>query len=138
MSDGKNTETLRFQPLRRWWLIAGGAILGALVAALVLFSFDPSTHRFYPRCTFHALTGLDCPGCGGLRAAHQLLHGNFVLAFRFNPLLVAGLPLFCFMVLGWMFPRLASLSPWRTVYSPKFVYAIAIAVITFGVLRNVW
>ena len=56
-------------------------------AAAVLFTFDPTFSSFYPGCLFYRTTGLLCPGCGSLRALHQLLHGNFVTALRFNPLL---------------------------------------------------
>ena len=68
-------------------------VLGVLVASTaVLFLFDPAGHRFYPPCLFHALTGAYCPGCGSLRAVHQLLHGRLLAAVDLNPLAVACLP----------------------------------------------
>ncbi|MCX6913024.1 MAG: DUF2752 domain-containing protein, partial [Verrucomicrobia bacterium] len=67
------------------------ALLAAAVG-LVLFCFDPRQYHFYPICFFHKATGLLCPGCGALRATHQLLHGHLAAAFRFNPMLVASLP----------------------------------------------
>ena len=65
------------------------AISSAVVAAglWVVYTFPPATSRFYPRCGFHVLTGLDCPGCGSTRALHHLLHGRFEEALRFNALL---------------------------------------------------
>lgn len=120
----------------RLWLIGGACVVAAATALVILFSFDPSAHRFYPRCTFHAVTGLDCPGCGGLRAAHQLLHGNFRAAFALNPLVVAGLPVFLFLAAGWFIPRVAERPPWKIANSPKVAYGIAAVVIAFGVLRN--
>jgi hypothetical protein len=36
---------------------------------------------------------LPCPGCGSLRAAHQLLHGNLSAAWALNKALLIGLPL---------------------------------------------
>jgi hypothetical protein len=74
----------------------------ATLAALVLFCFDPRQYHFYPICLFHQTTGLLCPGCGALRATHQLLHGHLAAAFRFNPVLIASLP---FQV--WLGARLA-------------------------------
>src|SRR5512140_1540078 len=74
------------------------ALLGT-AAALVLFSLDPATVGIYPVCYFHRLTGLQCPGCGGLRAAHQLLHGHVVAALRLNAFLVLCLPFVGFLVL---------------------------------------
>lgn len=45
-------------------------------------------------CWFHALTGLDCPFCGGSRAVGALLHGDVGAALSFNAFaLVVLLPL---------------------------------------------
>jgi hypothetical protein len=70
-----------------------GLFVAALVAVVVLFLFNPKQHHFYPTCWFHKVTGLDCAGCGGLRATHQLLHGNFEAAFALNPLLIVVFPI---------------------------------------------
>jgi hypothetical protein len=59
----------------------------ALVAGWVVYTYPPAASAWYPRCVFHSLTGLDCPGCGGTRALHQLLHGHVGEAFKLNPLL---------------------------------------------------
>jgi hypothetical protein len=66
-------------------IVLGAAALGA---GAVVFFFNPSTHGFYPVCLFHKLTGWNCPGCGGTRAAYALLHGNFALAVKDNALFV--------------------------------------------------
>jgi hypothetical protein len=72
---------------RRNLLILGTAAL----AAAVLFFFDPATAGFYPPCLFKTFLGVQCPGCGSLRAVHQLLHGNFAAAWALNPaLMIAG------------------------------------------------
>src|SRR5213594_2849367 len=69
-------------------------VIAAIIAgAGLLYFFAPSEHRFYPRCVFHSLTGLACPGCGSLRALHNLLLGNFAAAFRLNPFVITVLPL---------------------------------------------
>jgi hypothetical protein len=72
-----------------------GTLLGlvALSTAVVLYAFPPDHSAFYPRCLFFRLTGLQCPGCGGLRAAHHLLHGDWAEAWRLNPLTVLLGPL---------------------------------------------
>ncbi|MGA7993031.1 MAG: DUF2752 domain-containing protein [Thermoanaerobaculia bacterium] len=72
--------------------------IGALVAlsfagVLLLFFFDPATAGFYPPCLFKTVLGTQCPGCGSLRAAHQLLHGNFAGAWALNKPLLIALPL---------------------------------------------
>src|SRR5258708_14586762 len=57
---------------------------GLAAGSLVLFSFSPTEHGFYPLCQFHALTGLQCPGCGGTPALYQLLHLHWAAAVRLN------------------------------------------------------
>ncbi|MGB7769033.1 MAG: DUF2752 domain-containing protein [Verrucomicrobiia bacterium] len=68
--------------------VSGMAMVGA---GAVLYFFNPSTHGFYPVCEFHELTGLNCPGCGGTRAAYQLLHGHVLRALHENALFVLSL-----------------------------------------------
>jgi hypothetical protein len=69
-------------------------ILGtAAIAAAVLFFFDPATEGFYPPCLFRTFLGVQCPGCGSLRAAHQILHGNLAAAWALNKPFLIALPL---------------------------------------------
>ena len=50
-----------------------------LTAAIFLYSeFDPAGSVFWPKCPFHLLTGLECPGCGSQRAVHSLLNGDLL------------------------------------------------------------
>jgi hypothetical protein len=109
--------------------------LFAMAAGLVLFCFDPRQYHFYPVCFFHQTTGLLCPGCGGLRAVHQLLHGHWAAAFRFNPVLVVSLP-----ILAWLGARYG----WQKVrnqpaslgLSPLWLWVVLAAVLVISVLRN--
>ena len=55
-----------------------------------LYALDPSTSGVFPVCPVQALTGLHCPGCGALRAAHALLHGDILRALGFNCLVGVG------------------------------------------------
>jgi hypothetical protein len=108
---------------------------GALVVG-VLYCFDPAQHTFYPRCIWHSLTGFVCPGCGSLRALHQLLHGRPVTAFHLNPLLVLALPLvFCLLarqIFGGGAGKLAAIAFTRPPW-PWFLLGV---VVLFGVARN--
>ena len=45
----------------------------------------------WPRCAFHDLTGLPCVTCGMTRCAIQFLHGHFLAAWKWNPLVFAVL-----------------------------------------------
>jgi hypothetical protein len=61
------------------WLGVSGASLALLGAWLALGL--PS-----PRCPFLAVTGLPCLTCGATRSIIAFLHGDFLLALRWNPL----------------------------------------------------
>jgi hypothetical protein len=121
---------------RRRSVVVGASVLGFVCAAmaLTLFAFDPARYSFYPFCVFHRTTGMLCPGCGGLRAVHQLLHGHFVEAFRFNALFIASLLfLGCYGVLR-LRARLAK-RPGPRLHVAWSVLALALVVL-FGILRN--
>jgi len=114
--------------------ISIGSILAVVAAVAVLFLCDPAHVAIYPVCLFHRLTGLNCPGCGSLRAIHQLLHGNVFEALRFNALLVLSLPLF-----AWIGFRMLRQQIRRTegpVVKPRWLWAYGAAWVLFGIIRE--
>ncbi len=114
-----------------------GAVLAASVlgSGAVLFFFNPGTHGFYPVCLFHKLTGLNCPGCGGTRAAYQLLHGHLLNALRDNALFI--LTLVALMVRGvWFAARKICHQPATLAVPPKVMWAFLVIAVAFSVLRN--
>lgn len=105
------------------------AVAALVVGAALLYFFAPTDHRFYPRCVFHSLTGLACPGCGSLRAAHNLLHGNFAAAFRLNPLVLTIFPL----ALGvWLVRGDDAFGRLR----PIWIWLLVGLIMVFSILRN--
>ena len=115
--------------------VLSGAAMAALVAgAAVLYWFDPSQSRFYPSCLFHQATGLLCPGCGSLRAMHQLLHGNVGSAFRFNALLVLSLPFFAVVMARYALKK--SKGQVIPALSAKWIFICVGIAIGFGIWRN--
>jgi len=102
-------------------LVALSAVAG--LSLLILFLFDPAHYSFYPTCYFHLLTGLYCPGCGGLRATHQLLHGNFAAAARLNLLVL-------------LLPPAATLWRVRRI-RPVWIWMVLVTGALFTVARNV-
>ena len=107
---------------------AGATVVGLAVVGLG----DPSRPgNAFPRCPFHAVTGLWCPGCGTLRAVHDVLHGHVLAGVGRNPLLVVLAPLVVWSVLAWLgVVRRPDPPAWALV-------ALGVLVVAFTVLRNV-
>ena len=107
---------------------------GLGIAAVVYF-FNPATHRFYPVCQFHRLTGLNCPGCGMTRAFYALLHGKFSAALRDNALLVLALGLLAIRCswFGWnKFCQRAN----GEFFPVGFLWPLLALALVFAALRN--
>ncbi len=110
---------------RRAALIGGGAALAGALAYIGLA--DPHRPGFlFPACPFKALTGLDCPACGGLRMTHDLLHGDLAAATVDNVFLLFGLPLLAL----WLLVR------WRQ-RRPLMPVAATVTVVTAAVVWTV-
>ena len=117
-------------PRRSFSVLFAGVILLAAVGLALLYFHRPEGQFFFPRCTFHAATGLLCPGCGGLRATHALLHAEFAEALRCNALLVIGLP----TALVYGLQRRMGMHPQGL--SSGWVWFLFGVVVAFGAVRN--
>jgi hypothetical protein len=114
-----------------------GRLYGALGTGAVLVGGlayvglgDPHSRDFvFPPCPFKALTGWNCPACGGLRMTHDLLHGDLGAAVVDNVFLLVGLP----MLAAWLVVRWRRGQPLMTM--PAIV-VIAVVAITWTVMRN--
>jgi hypothetical protein len=111
--------------------LAGGLLLGGCVALALV---DPTDGP--PLCPFKAVTGLDCPGCGGTRAVHQLLTGHLGAAVSFNVLAVLALP----FILWGLFVSLTAMlggPRWQAVsFSSQWTWVGLTVLGAFWVLRN--
>jgi hypothetical protein len=107
------------------------AVLAAGLAADV--AFDPH-QRHVPLCPLHALTGIWCPLCGGLRAADSLAHGRLVAAVHENALFVASLPVLLAFWLYWL-GRAGTGRP-RPVIARSVTMAMIALAVAFAVVRN--
>ena len=122
-------------PFWRWRFVLLG--LAALPCLALVYARNPEEQGIYPPCIFYALTGLHCPGCGTLRAVHQLLHGDLIAAFGYNPYTMLALP-----IIGYAFLSALLLSTYGkrlpTVFvHPALIWGLLVAVLSFWVLRNV-
>jgi hypothetical protein len=113
-----------------------GLALAVLGSGAVLFLFDPTQHGFYPICLFHKLTGWNCPGCGGTRAAYELLHGHLLRALRDNALFVLTLVALAIGSLRWVGQKMRN-QPATFNVPAKAWWGFLIGVVVFTLLRNV-
>lgn len=76
-----------------------------------------------------------CPGCGGLRATHELAHGDVAAAWAYNPLVVVAFPLLAALLVRWFRDAARDDPPW----SPPTWLALVVVggLAAFWVLRNV-
>ncbi len=110
-------------------------VFGILTVLALVYCFNPSTHRIYPVCHFHQLTGLHCPGCGMTRSLYALLHGDFFVALRDNALFISGI--FFIAARGIWFAwnrRRGKTNP--TFFPLKWLWPLLALLLVFTVLRN--
>jgi hypothetical protein len=81
--------------------IRGPALSAAAVAVatLALHVRDPHVTHSWGVCPLYAVTGVYCPGCGGLRGVNDLTDGHLGQAASSNLLLVLAIP-FALVVFG--------------------------------------
>lgn len=120
----------------RRFLILAAALVGPLFVGAVLYWVPPDEGTLYPRCMLHLATGLHCPGCGGTRCVHALLHGDLAQAAAYNLVLVLALPLAAAWGLRAGYCKMRG-RPITTPRLPKWLICLlVILVIAFGILRN--
>ncbi|MDF3336047.1 DUF2752 domain-containing protein [Mycolicibacterium septicum] len=112
----------------RYSLLAGGALTAGALAYIGVA--DPHRPGFlFPGCPFKALTGWDCPACGGLRMTHDLLHGDVGAAVVDNVFVLVGLP----VLVVWLLVR------WRlgkTLFPLSAVVTLLVTLVAWTVVRN--
>jgi hypothetical protein len=116
-------------------IVSASAALVA-VAVGVLRVFNPATAWFFPPCPFRALTGYLCPGCGTLRALHQLLNGHVAAAFRLNPLMMVLLPCVGYAGASDVLEAVFGRGLPRVFLRPVFIWMLLAIIILFWIVRN--
>jgi len=103
---------------------------------ILLRVFDPATSGIFPPCPVRYLTGLYCPGCGSLRAMHALLHGELGRAWAMNPLMIVMLPFVTYGLVSAALLELRGKGLPEVVLPATWIRAFCVAVIVFGIARN--
>ena len=125
-----------------WWKLLPAAVVAALVGAVYFVAqYEPVANKqYYPQCQFKQNTGLDCPGCGGLRATHAITNGRLKEAFRFHPGFVLSLPILGYLFVLWIgeWRRIGEMPiPCTQPECNRPLIVIAVLFISFGIVRNI-
>ena len=133
-ADAAAGTTSASRPRRLAAPLAASAVLAAGTVYTALA--DPYRAGFFPPCLFLAASGHWCPGCGGLRAVHELTHGDVNAALGMNPVVVLLIvPAGVALLVAWL--RTA----WRGGRAPRIPLTLAIGIPVmlgvFWVLRNI-
>ncbi|MFF3603377.1 DUF2752 domain-containing protein [Streptomyces sp. NPDC002463] len=117
-------------------LLTPVAVLGGVVAAFAYVgAVDPNEPGHYPVCPLLRFTGIYCPGCGGLRSAHAVAHGDLPAALGANALAVVGYGIFAVVMAVWLI-RAVRGAPMRLTISPRLSWAIGAVLVLFTLVRN--
>ena len=110
-------------------LVSLGILCALAAAACTLVLLIPPGGKYagwLPKCLFHKMTGLYCPGCGGTRALSSLLHGDLRSSLHNNLLLIPGSLTAAVLIM----------KPGISLRRPVAV-AIVVIIVAFTVLRNI-
>ncbi|HKT89322.1 MAG TPA: DUF2752 domain-containing protein [Candidatus Sulfotelmatobacter sp.] len=120
---------------RKNQFLAAAGMAGA-VGLLLLWKFDPAGSGIFPPCPLHFLTGWYCPGCGSLRAMHQLLQGNVRAAWALNPLTMVLLPFIGYGLMSQALVALRGRGLPGIFLSANSIRVLCAVILLFGILRN--
>ena len=125
--------------MRKIIVISIAIIIPTIIGYLYYAHYTSEGAPWSVQCGFHSLTGLQCPGCGGQRAIHYLLHGELLKALRYNVLFVVGLPFLLYMY--WLVVETHGLKKTRCLnsffYSSFFAKMALVVIGSFFILRNI-
>lgn len=111
-----------------------------MAATAFVANVDPNQPGHYPLCPTLALLGVDCPGCGGLRATYALAHGDLGAAFDHNALFVILVPVLIGLWVLWTYRAWTGVSPptspRREAIARSAPIVVLIVAMAFAVVRN--
>jgi hypothetical protein len=106
-------------------------------ATLALHVRDPHVSHSWGVCPLYALTGLYCPGCGGLRGVNDLTNGHVGQAASSNLLLVLALPFVAVVFVRWVSGAWSGREVRAIPEVPRAVtYSLVVLAVLFTVARN--
>ncbi|MEU9005427.1 DUF2752 domain-containing protein [Streptomyces sp. NPDC048551] len=111
-------------------------LAGAVAAFAYVGAVDPNEPGHYPVCPLFRLTGVLCPGCGGLRSAHAFARGDLAAALGSNAVAVAGYLVFAGFLALWLVRAVRGGPVPRFAPRPAYWWGIGLLVLAFSIVRN--
>ncbi|MEU9183482.1 DUF2752 domain-containing protein [Streptomyces sp. NPDC048484] len=134
-----NAESQRVTPapgsLSRRLVVPGGILAAVVGAFAYVGSVDPNEPGHYPACPLLRYTGVYCPGCGGLRSAYAVVHGDLGTALGANAVAVLGYLVFAVVWTVWVVRSVRG-RPVRVDPGPPLLWTTGALLLVFTVVRN--
>lgn len=140
MSEARRTGTDRPFDARSGLLMIGGFV----GFGLTLSTMYATTGLGFP-CPFRALTGWECPLCGGTRLGADLLRLQPGQAFAANPLVFVGLALLPVFAVLWVIeclggpavrPPARVAGRLRRIHPTQWLILFSVLAVVYTVVRN--
>lgn len=138
LPDSKLYRALVAMGTKPSWLAPLAVLFCVGAAFSYVLTNNPADARPDPLgpCLFKAVTGLDCPGCGGTRMVWFLLHGDLGQAARHHAVALIAVPVVVYAYLAWTGKRLFGVSlPVPKLPSAAWFGYLGIWLV-FSVVRN--
>jgi len=141
-SDGRRSPAPGNSPAPQgrgsWKALSLPLLTGAVgVGALALLHLrDPHVENSYGICPTWGLFGLYCPGCGGMRAVHNLTDGRILDSLHSNLLALPLIVLFFWFVVDWTIRARRGLGPRLPAIDRTVTLSLFAFIGIYAVLRN--
>jgi hypothetical protein len=111
------------------------SIAGIVPILLVYVKYvDPSKPTsVMPKCLVKTITGLDCPGCVGLRCTHAILNLQIKQAIDYNAFICSVIPI---LIVYYVFKQIYRNNKVLVTKERYLHWTIAAAAMTWMVYRN--
>ncbi|MFR9752577.1 DUF2752 domain-containing protein [Nocardia sp. 004] len=114
-------------------LLVAGVGVGV---GVLLHLRDPHIEGSYGSCPSYVLTGWYCPGCGGMRAVHDLTDGRVIDALHSNLLAIPLVLAFVVWVVDWTIRARRGQQMRLPSIGPVVMWVFFALLAVYTVLRN--
>ena len=104
---------------------------------IILLKHKPEDAAFLPKCAFHGISGLHCPGCGAARAIHSILSGDILGALKNNLFLVLLAPTIFWLLILDTAREFWGFKPKLKPAPAALLVLLFVLLVLYTVLRNI-